>query len=739
MSRFTITRSTTVTSRPLGFALSIALAALALLMLIDASMASANGVPLKEGDVLAGVGSAQVKNFSPTGTLQDTLTDNTGAAYTTGMCFDSEHNLYVTDFAMTMSKYSDEGNVLISPFSAPFASGHPESCTVDASNNIYAGGPSSASIEKLNTSGELLESIPVESAGRTGGTDWVDLAADQCTIYYTGEGSVVDRYNVCTKTQEAPFASGLPEPCFALRIRPNGEVLVACGSEVVRLNTSGEVVQTYPIPGHAELFALNLDPDGTTFWTGDIDNGEIYHLDIETGATVNEFNSSPNSSLAGLAVVGEIAVSAPSITLIPPSGEDPVGTTHTVTATVSEGGKPQMGVTVTFKATGPNAQTGTGTTNASGEATFTYTGEHAGTDTIVASFINKSATTDESNAVTETWTEAAHAEPTSLSTTLSGAGKSGGSISVPEGTVVKDSATLSGENASSATGEVTYKVYSNSECTALVTSAGSVSVSGTNVPSSNGEQLAPGTYYWQASYGGDSANEPSTSPCGSEVETVTAVEKKKTVGPSVDGITSAQHYNEATAELTTEESGDLIVAFVAADSPFDGGQTSTVSGGGLTWTLVGRDNTARGDAEIWVARASGVLTDDPITAAVNELAPGSPTGHGYDETITVVAFKNAPGIGPVATFDSTKGAASGTLTTTQAKTWVWAIGDDWLASVPRKVPGNQKLWHEATDPVGDTYWVQSTKGIARKAGKTVKINDPKPKTDPFDLVLVDIL
>ena len=34
--------------------------------------------------------------------------------------------------------------------------------------------------------------------------------------------------------------------------------------------------------------------------------------------------------------------------------------------------------------------------------------------------------------------------------------------------------------------------------------------------------LAAGTYYWQASYSGDSTNAASTSTCGSEVETVTS-------------------------------------------------------------------------------------------------------------------------------------------------------------------------------------------------------------------------
>jgi Bacterial Ig-like domain (group 1) len=210
-------------------------------------------------------------------------------------------------------------------------------------------------------------------------------------------------------------------------------------------------------------------------------------------------------------------------------------------------------------------------------------------------------------------------------------------------------------------------------------------------------------------------------------------------GPQLDGIASAQQQNEATAKLSTKESGDLIVAFVAADSPYTQGQISTVSGGGLAWTLAARENNALGGAEVWTARASGVLSDDPITAKVTRTSPGSPSGQSYDETITVAAFKNSPGIGAVGTSFGKKGAASGTLTTTKPNSWVWAIGDDWLRSVPRTVPGGQTLWHQATDAVGDTYWVQSTEGLTKAAGTPVTLNDPAPANDPFDMVLVEVL
>jgi hypothetical protein len=108
-----------------------------------------------------------------------------------------------------------------------------------------------------------------------------------------------------------------------------------------------------------------------------------------------------------------------------------------------------------------------------------------------------------------------------------------------------DIATLSGENASKATGKVSYRVYSDSQCSKEVTSAGEVEVASGKVPASETQTLAPGTYYWQASYSGDAANEKSLSECGAEVETVlakppTATCGKTTVGRSSDAFVSNQ-------------------------------------------------------------------------------------------------------------------------------------------------------------------------------------------------------
>ena len=302
-----------------------------LLLFVLAASAQAQ---LNTGDVLAGVGNGKIKRFSPTGTLLQTLDSGTTSSETTGMCFDSSTNVFGTLFTISRAaKYDHNGTLLTNTFGT-FASTTPESCVVAANGNIFFGQASSSQIAEFNPAGTLVANHTVAIGPR--GTDWIDLAADQCTMRYTSEGSAIKQFNVCTNTQLADFATaGLSGPCYAHRIRPNGEELVACTTNVYRVNSSGAVIQTYAAgtslsPPSGFLFALNLDPDGTTFWTGDLTNGQIYRVNIATGAQVTSFNAGIlGASMAGLAVVGEIVVSLPTAT---PTGGIGATATPTVVA-----------------------------------------------------------------------------------------------------------------------------------------------------------------------------------------------------------------------------------------------------------------------------------------------------------------------------------------------------------------------------------------------------------------------
>jgi Ca2+-binding RTX toxin-like protein len=119
-------------------------------------------------------------------------------------------------------------------------------------------------------------------------------------------------------------------------------------------------------PDAADNGLVDLNSDGDITAAADSCNNCFFGHDVDTGFVM---------------ALGQ----AETLDLSPPTDTNPEDTAHTVTAHVEdEDGDPVAGVIVRFTVTGVNPTTGTGTTNASGNATFTYTGANVGTDTITA-------------------------------------------------------------------------------------------------------------------------------------------------------------------------------------------------------------------------------------------------------------------------------------------------------------------------------------------------------------------
>jgi hypothetical protein len=261
--------------------------------------------------VFAGVGNGFIKHFDANGNLLDTLNTGTTCGEQLGMGFDNARNLYATSAFGSCTtgqvvKFNDTGT-LVGPFGSGF-SASTESIAVSNAGDVYVGQPDGTKqVLKFDSAGNASGSFNVAIEDR--GSDWIDLSSDQCTIFYTSEGSTVKRFNVCTNTQLADFATGLPSPCYAVRRRPNGEVLVACASAVFRLDANGAVLQSYTLGSVGEasfFFAMNLDPDGTSFWTAGYSSGNVYKIDISTGAVSTHFNAGiVGYAVSGLTVFGE--------------------------------------------------------------------------------------------------------------------------------------------------------------------------------------------------------------------------------------------------------------------------------------------------------------------------------------------------------------------------------------------------------------------------------------------------
>jgi hypothetical protein len=283
---------------------------------VDTANAAACSTPYVMGDVFASVGNSTVDVFTPTGALVCTLNDTTGAAFTTGSGFDAAGNFYVTNFGSSVSKFNNSG-ALQSPATWFTGGSNYESILFDKSGNAWTGDASSSLLSKFAGAASGAPTQTFALARQNRGSDWIDLSANQTTFLYTSEGNKIKRFDT-VGGQLADLAVTLPGgAAFALRIIPGGtfagDILVADSSAAI-LTDGTSILKTYTLPGNSgEDFALNLDPNGTDFWTGDSISGNIWEVNIATGAIDKQFASGAAGRLYGLSVFGEITTGGGSV------------------------------------------------------------------------------------------------------------------------------------------------------------------------------------------------------------------------------------------------------------------------------------------------------------------------------------------------------------------------------------------------------------------------------------------
>ena len=193
-----------------------------------------------------------------------------------------------------------------------------------------------------------------------------------------------------------------------------------------------------------------------------------------------------------------------------------------------------------------------------------------------------------------------------------------------------------------------------------------------------------------------------------------------------------------TAAFSTTRTGDILVAFVGSDGPGTGvnNQNITVSGAGLTWARVQRAFTSRGVAEIWTATAPTVLTGVTVTSTQSVLiVNGAP----INQSLLVVAFTNASGIGATTAASATSTNATASLVAQAAGSVVYGVGNDFDRAITRTVGAGQTKIHEFLAPTGDTFWMQSLNAATTAAGVTVTLNATIPApSDQWNLSIVEI-
>jgi RHS repeat-associated protein len=170
--------------------------------------------------------------------------------------------------------------------------------------------------------------------------------------------------------------------------------------------------------------------------------------------------------------------------------------------------------------------------------------------------------------------------------------------------------------------------------------------------------------------------------------------------PAIDTVVTATRKKSGSKlispKLRTHGSHDLVLAFISASK---GQRVTHVSGDGLRWSLIARNDGAGGGAEVWQAHASRKLRG-PVTV---QLPSSGPAG------ITVTAFggsspyveAHASSQGHASTPTTQLGAPSGSL--------LWAVGHSSGQKSPTTPSAGQRLVSQFFDRRAHASgWVQQT-------------------------------
>ncbi len=383
---------------------------------------------------------------------------------------------------------------------------------------------------------------PVPVASEVSGTtySYTDSAVSSGTTYYYE----IEAVNAVGDSPPSGEASATPTPPLTVGGAPGGLTATASSSEVTLSWTAPTSTGSASITGYDILRGTTSQDEsstpiatavsGTTYTDTAVTDGTTYYYEVEA---VNSVGASPPSNEASATPPVVATIPAAPTSLTATAGNDQVALSWS--PPTNTGGTAITGYDI-LRGTSSLGELAAPLASSVSGTTYTDTAVTDGTTYYYeVEALNAVGTSPTSNEASGTPTAPSPPlAPTTLSSSLSGGGQSGATISVSSGTAVVDQAALSGANAATAGGTVTYSVdvltyfpspfYSGVESGfgswgwQPVASGGTVAVTDGVVPASDRVTAGPGTYFWQASYSGDSVDGPSVTTPGSESEIVLA-------------------------------------------------------------------------------------------------------------------------------------------------------------------------------------------------------------------------
>ena len=289
--------------------------------------------------------------------------------------------------------------------------------------------------------------------------------------------------------------------------------------------------------------------------------------------------------------------------------------------------------------------------------------------------------------------------------------------SVTVGSAISDTATLSGATGD-ASGSITFRLYSDQNCSNLVTTLGPVAVSGNGSYNSGPyTSTAVGTYYWIASYSGDVNNAAVSGSCGDAGESsvvnqarpavATSATPSATIGGAISDTATLSGGVSPTGTITFRLYSDASCSTLLTTlGPVAVSGNGNYSSGPYTPTAVGTYYwiaSYSGDANN--AAASGACGDAGESSTVNRAQPAIATTATGPVTIGSPISDSATLSGGV---DPTGSITFRLYSDASCSTLVATLG-------PVTVNGNGTYGSGDYTPtaVGTYYWIASYSGDAK--------------------------
>ena len=209
----------------------------------------------------------------------------------------------------------------------------------------------------------------------------------------------------------------------------------------------------------------------------------------------------------------------------------------------------------------------------------------------------------------------------------------------------------------------------------------------------------------------------------------------------VPTISNGSGASVTSPSFTTTVASEIIIAMVTSDGFFGGKPTTFTmsSNGGLTWTLLIRNNFNDGTCEAWYATVSTIQTNLTVTASIGA---GSSGDYCSLQIITLSGQNNSP-IGTTGSTDILTASVTLSITTLANNSLVFAAFSRYATSVNDNTStvvgsGQTKISEGAlnTNHGDGTFWRQTN--TTSPAG-SVTSNLTTPSTDSGNIIAFEIV